>query len=905
MSESGSNVAKEVKVSDQLEKKKKRRRRSEKNKSTVVEENDPVAEPAIQELKTDEDDLHVKNEEVPHPNGNNDRDNISEMPDTQVQLTITTDITPASLPNYPTSSKNEVPREVEVLCSDKDKSLPEANTEEHNVKTKQEIQYDKSTLKLSDASEELKKAVKSEGKLTKGEESKKSLLGADQKSLKPKTTLTTLAKMPTLTSGAVGGVRLLSGGVRGTNVPLLVSMGAGTPGIPLLPAGLPPGRYVILPGTSTTTKTTCATVHTTSGSMAPRLATGVTPPIATIATTPTTSAAALNVVTSSSAAVATLARSKSVVTPTIQIHPRAASTRERGRRKSYTTGEKLAMIEAVEAGQRKSTVADRFGVAPSTLACILAQRNKIRAEQDNLSRRRFRHLKYMQEDGRVITSSSKVMRSSVVPPTLQTLTPTSEQPFTHFLASLTAPSPNVFDSPPEEIIAVPDLMDRIDGGGEGGGGGNTSGENEMRGEEEPDEDQEGKMDEGLGTMLHNRTSAPDLDIRHETIQSTRHALRRQNPDALEEPSTPENSERPSTPCNPNQGLAGPYLLKKETHCSTVLDQLLRDDTYTDVTLTAEGLSLRAHRIVLCLSSPYFRQVLSREQSVQSVVLLRDVKFAELRNIINFIYTGEATVDAADLESFMRTAEMLEITSLCEGHKFISNRGLSHGSSVSGFTIGDFERLVGSKSSNKDISPPPNKTRRISVDGGTSSHCSSTETSGNPNPLTLMNEEPSYILPSTSQSIKEEISNTAPPETLSITETTDGENVKSRGDKRKKRKRRHSSESIGGFAAIAGVQKVSLEADEEDEVFSTESKSSQNQAGAESSKYMSNDVDNTASPGRCPYCPHVNQTYEGVSMMRHLLVTHPCKPAFPCSFCWRVFVKRANFKTHLQNCQDSY
>ena len=44
------------------------------------------------------------------------------------------------------------------------------------------------------------------------------------------------------------------------------------------------------------------------------------------------------------------------------------------------------------------------------------------------------------------------------------------------------------------------------------------------------------------------------------------------------------------------------------------------------------------QIVLCLASPYFRQVLSRELTVQSVVVLRDIKFSELRNIIHFIYT---------------------------------------------------------------------------------------------------------------------------------------------------------------------------------------------------------------------------------------------------------------------------
>ncbi|CAL4092676.1 unnamed protein product [Meganyctiphanes norvegica] len=124
-----------------------------------------------------------------------------------------------------------------------------------------------------------------------------------------------------------------------------------------------------------------------------------------------------------------------------------------------------------------------------------------------------------------------------------------------------------------------------------------------------------------------------------------------------------------------QGQTGPFQVKKETHCSTILDQLLKDEIFTDVTLTAEGRSIRAHRVVLCLASRYFRKVLSHDQIVQSVVILRDIKFAELKNIINFIYTGEATVDASKLDSFIKTAELLEISSLCEGHKSISIGGL--------------------------------------------------------------------------------------------------------------------------------------------------------------------------------------------------------------------------------------
>ncbi|CAL4159055.1 unnamed protein product [Meganyctiphanes norvegica] len=107
----------------------------------------------------------------------------------------------------------------------------------------------------------------------------------------------------------------------------------------------------------------------------------------------------------------------------------------------------------------------------------------------------------------------------------------------------------------------------------------------------------------------------------------------------------------------------PYLLKRGTHCSSVLEQLLMDETFTDVTLTANGQSIRAHRVVLCLASAYFREVLSHDQNVHSVIIFRDTKLAELKHIIEFIYTGKVAIEASDLESLMITADSLKISSL--------------------------------------------------------------------------------------------------------------------------------------------------------------------------------------------------------------------------------------------------
>lgn len=202
----------------------------------------------------------------------------------------------------------------------------------------------------------------------------------EEKQIKPRIQATaTLAKLPAGLGSGVGSVRMLGAGVRGTNMPFIVSMGAGNPGIPLLPAGLPPGRYVILPGSSATTSKTATVTTMAASGLATRLTT-----TATGHTTIVTAQKAISAASTPGTATPTPAPTpnpQQVAVATAVASGGRLYTRERGRRKSYTTGEKLAMIEAVEGGQRKSVVADRFGVAPSTLACILAQRHKIRSEK--------------------------------------------------------------------------------------------------------------------------------------------------------------------------------------------------------------------------------------------------------------------------------------------------------------------------------------------------------------------------------------------------------------------------------------------------------------------------------------------------------------------------------------------
>ncbi|XP_043212602.1 protein bric-a-brac 2-like, partial [Amphibalanus amphitrite] len=91
----------------------------------------------------------------------------------------------------------------------------------------------------------------------------------------------------------------------------------------------------------------------------------------------------------------------------------------------------------------------------------------------------------------------------------------------------------------------------------------------------------------------------------------------------------------------------------------------------DVTLSCEGQSLKAHKLVLSACSPYFKTLFQDHSEAHPIVILKDVKFAELRSIIQFMYKGEVEVDQSEIESLIGTAEGLMIRGLAGSRSTVS------------------------------------------------------------------------------------------------------------------------------------------------------------------------------------------------------------------------------------------
>ncbi|XP_055716542.1 protein tramtrack, alpha isoform isoform X2 [Phlebotomus papatasi] len=103
----------------------------------------------------------------------------------------------------------------------------------------------------------------------------------------------------------------------------------------------------------------------------------------------------------------------------------------------------------------------------------------------------------------------------------------------------------------------------------------------------------------------------------------------------------------------------------QTNLLSVFDQLLHAETFTDVTLAVEGQYLKAHKMVLSACSPYFQALFVNHPEKHPIVILKDVPFADMKSLLDFMYRGEVSVDQERLTAFLRVAESLRIKGLTE------------------------------------------------------------------------------------------------------------------------------------------------------------------------------------------------------------------------------------------------
>ena len=92
--------------------------------------------------------------------------------------------------------------------------------------------------------------------------------------------------------------------------------------------------------------------------------------------------------------------------------------------------------------------------------------------------------------------------------------------------------------------------------------------------------------------------------------------------------------------------------------------LRKDEDFSDVTLACEdGHQLKGHKVILASSSPFFKDLLVKNQHPHPLIYMRGVKSVDLKAIVDFLYLGEANIFQEDLDSFLAIAAELKLQGL--------------------------------------------------------------------------------------------------------------------------------------------------------------------------------------------------------------------------------------------------
>ena len=92
-----------------------------------------------------------------------------------------------------------------------------------------------------------------------------------------------------------------------------------------------------------------------------------------------------------------------------------------------------------------------------------------------------------------------------------------------------------------------------------------------------------------------------------------------------------------------------------------LGDLKGDKNFEDVTLVCDGQYLEANKVVSSVASSFFHRIL--KQNPHPLICLVGIKLSDFDALLNFAYFGEFSVATSDLDTFLATAETLEMKGL--------------------------------------------------------------------------------------------------------------------------------------------------------------------------------------------------------------------------------------------------
>ncbi|XP_034239413.1 protein abrupt-like isoform X2 [Thrips palmi] len=103
----------------------------------------------------------------------------------------------------------------------------------------------------------------------------------------------------------------------------------------------------------------------------------------------------------------------------------------------------------------------------------------------------------------------------------------------------------------------------------------------------------------------------------------------------------------------------------QSNITSQFETLRQDEDFVDVTLTCDGKSVKAHKVVLSACSPYFKELFKNNPCKHPIIILKDVQWFHLCALVEFMYAGVVNVAQTELPAFLQTAESLHILGLTD------------------------------------------------------------------------------------------------------------------------------------------------------------------------------------------------------------------------------------------------
>ena len=109
-----------------------------------------------------------------------------------------------------------------------------------------------------------------------------------------------------------------------------------------------------------------------------------------------------------------------------------------------------------------------------------------------------------------------------------------------------------------------------------------------------------------------------------------------------------------------------YMLQWHEHHASffrLMEELCREQSLTDVTITCGDVSLEAHSLILGASSPILRSILAKGEGKKQTLHFMDMNPYHMQLLLQYMYRGEISVPQNELGPLMTSARSLQIKGL--------------------------------------------------------------------------------------------------------------------------------------------------------------------------------------------------------------------------------------------------